>query len=118
MLFRLAAKPIENDPRLHAGDAALRIDLQDVRHILRKIEDYGSVASLASKSSAGTTREERRAVLATKVDGCYHIFFVARNYDPDRDLAIVGAISGIKSATAGVEADFAAQMATQRGFER
>jgi hypothetical protein len=50
--------------------------------------------------------------------GSKHIFFIARNDDPDGNLAVIGTVGSIKSAAAGVEADFSAKMAEERGLER
>ena len=57
-------------------------------------------------------------MVATESNRGENIFFVARNYYADRDLAIVGAIGCIDGATAGVEANFSAKVATESGFKR
>lgn len=46
------------------------------------------------------------------------VFFIARNYDANRDLAVIGAVGCIESAAARVEADFSAKVAAESGFKR
>ena len=46
------------------------------------------------------------------------VFFVARNDDADRNLAVIGAVGRVESAAAGVEANFSAKMAVESGFKR
>ncbi len=58
--------------------------------------------------------KQRSTVFATDRHGREHILLVTRNNHADRDLAVVGTIGGIKSAAAGVEANFSAQMAAER----
>jgi hypothetical protein len=47
-----------------------------------------------------------------------HVFFIARNYDADWNLPIIGAIGSIESAATGVEADLSSKMAAESGFKR
>jgi hypothetical protein len=56
-------------------------------------------------------------VIAADGDGSENILFVTRNYDADWNLAVVGSVGGVDSATALIEANFAAKVAAQRGFK-
>jgi hypothetical protein len=56
-------------------------------------------------------------MVSAEGNGGENVFFVARNYDSDRNLAVIGAIGCIESATARVEADFSAKVAAERGFK-
>jgi hypothetical protein len=47
-----------------------------------------------------------------------NVFFIARNYDADRYLTIVGAVGCIKSAAARIEANLSAKVAAERAFKR
>jgi hypothetical protein len=47
-----------------------------------------------------------------------HVFFVARNYDTNRDLPVIGAVGSVESTATGVETDFSAEVAAERGLER
>ena len=64
------------------------------------------------RASSGARWSRQSATVAR------YVFFVARDYDSDRDLAVVGAIGGIESAAAGVEANFSAKVTAESGFER
>ncbi len=57
-------------------------------------------------------------VIAAQGNRGEHIFFVARDYYADWNLAVVGAIGGVKGAAAGVEADFSAKVAAEGSFKR
>jgi hypothetical protein len=57
-------------------------------------------------------------LVAAEGNGGEHVFFVARNYDADWDLAIIGAVGCVESAAARVEADLSAKVAAKRSFER
>ena len=47
-----------------------------------------------------------------------NVFFVARNYDANRDLTVIGAVSCIERAAARVEADLSTKVAAERGLKR
>lgn len=47
-----------------------------------------------------------------------NVFFIAGDYDSDRNLAVIGAIGCVESATARIEADFSAKVAAESGFNR
>jgi hypothetical protein len=57
-------------------------------------------------------------VVAAKTHSGEHVFFVPRNYDANGNLAVIGAVGCVESATACVEANFSAKMAAKSGFER
>jgi hypothetical protein len=57
-------------------------------------------------------------VVAAQSNSSEHVFFVARNYYADWDLAIIGTVGRIDSAAARVEANFSAEMAAESGFKR
>jgi hypothetical protein len=57
-------------------------------------------------------------VVAAEGNGGENVFFVAGNYDADRDLAVVGAVGGIEGAAAGVKANFSTKMTAESGFKR
>ncbi len=54
MFFSGVAEVIENDSGLYTRNAALGIDLEDVSHVLRKIENDGDVAALSSERGTST----------------------------------------------------------------
>jgi hypothetical protein len=57
-------------------------------------------------------------VVTAQGNGGQNIFFVAGNYDADRDLPVIGTIGGINGATARVKANFSAQVAAESGLKR
>lgn|SRR5580700_3792940 len=56
-------------------------------------------------------------MVATDGDGGADVFFVARNYYSDGDLAVVGAVGRVEGSGAFVEANFSAKMAAESGFK-
>src|SRR5271154_6991675 len=59
-----------------------------------------------------------RAVLAAECYAGENVFFIARNYDTDRNLPVIRAVGGVKSPASRIKADFAAEMAAQSRFQR
>ncbi len=118
MLLGLGAEGVEDDAGLYAGDAALGIDLEDAVHVFGEVENDGGVAALTGEGGAAAAGEERGAMVAAEGDGGEDVFFVARDDDTNGDLAVVGAVGRIESAGAVVEADFAAKVTAEGGFER
>ena len=57
-------------------------------------------------------------MVAAEGNGGENVFFVAGNYDADRDLAVVGAVGGIEGAAAGGKANFSTKMTAESGFMR
>src|SRR5690349_2549802 len=117
MFFGCVAQVIENDPRLHASDATCGIDLEDVGHVLREIEDDCDVAALPGKRGSSAAAKKWGAEFAAKRDCGENIVGVAREHYANRDLAIVGAVSRIESAALVVEADVPTKVFTQ-GFSQ
>ena len=57
-------------------------------------------------------------VVAAQGNGGKNVFLVARNYDSDGDLPVIGPVGGVESATARVKADLSTKVAAERSFER
>jgi hypothetical protein len=108
VFFGSGAEGIEHDSRLHAGEPVGGIDFENPRHVLREIENDGDVAALAGERCAASAAEQRSAELAAERDRGQNIFGIARKHDADGNLAIVGAVGGVESASATVEADIIA----------
>lgn len=106
---------IQDDARLDAGDAACRIDLEDIGHVLRKIEDDRDVAALSGERGSSAAAKKRRAKFTAERDGGEDVVSIARENDSDGNLAVVGSVSGVEGATLIVEADIATEVFTQ-GF--
>src|ERR1700691_5887607 len=118
VFFGRGSEMVEHDPGLYAGDAAGRIDFENPRHVLGKIEDDGDVAALSGERRAAAAAEKWRAELAAECDRGLNIVSIARYYDSDGNLAVVGAVGGIESTGAAVEADFAADLHAESFFQR
>jgi hypothetical protein len=73
---------------------------------------------LSGERRASAAGKQRSAVVAAEGNRGEHIFFVPRDYDTDRNLAVIRTVGCVESATAGIEANFAAKMAAESGFER
>jgi hypothetical protein len=97
---------------------ALGINLENIRHVLREVEDDGRVTTLSGERCAAAAGQQRSAVVTAQSNYGENVFFVARNYDADWDLTVVGAVGGVEGAAAGVKADLSAKVAAERGFER
>ena len=78
-----------------------------------EIEDDGDVAALPGKRCATAAAKQRRAELTAERDRGKNIVGIARKYDSDRNLAVVGAVGRVERAAAAVKADFAAESVAQ-----
>jgi hypothetical protein len=56
-------------------------------------------------------------VVAAEGNGGENVFFIARNYDTNRDLAVIGAVSCVEGAAARVEAYLSTKVAAERGLK-
>ena len=56
-------------------------------------------------------------MLAAGRNGGDYVVVVTRNYDPDRDLAVIGAVAGVERAAAVVKANFAVDKPAKSCFE-
>jgi len=117
VLLGCGAEVVQDHARLDAGDAALGIDFEDARHVLREIKHDRHIAALSGERGASAAGKQRRAMFAAQGNRGENVFGVARDYDSDRNLTVVGTVGRIEGAAAGVKADFAAQMAAEGGFE-
>ncbi len=105
IFFGGVSEMIEDDSGLHARDAPLGIDLEDISHVLREIENDGDVAALSGERGAAAAAKERSTEVATNGDGRENIVGIARKNNADRNLAVVGAVGRVERAAAVVEAD-------------
>ncbi len=113
IFFGGVSQLIEDDSGLHAGDAPTGIDLEDLSHVLREIEDDGDVAALSGERGASAAAEERSIEFATGRNGREHIIGVGGNDDANRNLPVVGAVCRVERTSAVVETNFPANLRTQ-----
>ena len=99
----------------HAGfdlrDARAGLDRDDSIHVLREIEHERGVARLAGEAGAAAARENRHRVFPRDRKRRNHVAFVPRNHHAHRHLAIVRCVGRVGRASAGIEADFAFDLA-------
>ncbi len=113
VFFGGGAEMVEHDSGLYAGDAAGGVDFENPRHVLGEIEDDGDVAALSGERGAAAAAEQRRAELAAERDRGLNIVGIAREHHSDGHLAVVGAVGGVESAGAAVEADFTTNLCAE-----
>ncbi len=113
MLLRAVAQRIQNDAGLDARESSCRVDLQNLVHVLREIQNHGDVAGLPGEARAGAARQDRRAEFPARGHRRDHIVVIARNHEADRNLPVIRAVRGIQRAAAAVEAHFALHHAFQ-----
>ena len=106
MFFGGVAEVIEDNAGLDARDAAFGIDLQNLSHVPGEIEHDRDIATLAGQRSSSATAKERSAEFTANGDGREDVIRIARKNYADGNLAVVGAVSGVESAAAIIEADF------------
>jgi hypothetical protein len=113
MFFRRGPQMIEHNSRLHPRNTARRINLQDRRHVFGKIEDYRDIAALTGQRSSAAAAQDGSAIFAGQSNRGDYIVGIAGNNHPNGDLPVIGSVGGVERAAARIEADFAAQVATQ-----
>ena len=115
VFFRRIAQFVQYNSRLHHRHPPCWINLQNLRHVLGKIQNDRDIAALTGKRRPATSAQQGCAKLARRRDGGNHIVIISGKYDTDWDLPVVGSIRCVKRAAAIVEADFALHPAAQRG---
>jgi hypothetical protein len=113
VFFGSCAEMVQHNSGLYAGDAAGRVNFENPRHVFGKIEDDSDVAALPGERCATAAAEQRRAELTAERDRGQNIVVIAREYNADRDLTVVGAVGRVESAAAAVEANFSANLSSQ-----
>ena len=117
LLARGVAQVVEDAARLHARDAALGVDLEDVVEVLREVDQHRRVAALAGEARAPAAQDDRRPVLAADAVDLDELVHVARDDDADRRHPVVRGVGRVEGAAAGVEADLALDRGAQLGGE-
>lgn len=118
VLFRGGAEMVEHNAGLHASDPALGVELEDVSHVLREVEDDGDVTALAREGSPAAAAEHRNSMLATGGDGGDNVIVVARKNYAYRYLAVIGAVTRVKRTASIVETNFPVDALAQDGVKR
>src|SRR3954470_21239253 len=111
--FRGVADIIADDARLHPGQLAFRVQLEQVVHIFRKIENHRRIATLPGEAGSATASENWSAELAAKRNRRDYIIRIPWNDDPDWYLAVIGAIRGVESSRAVIKTNFSSDAAAK-----
>ena len=77
MLFCRRAKRVEYDSGLNARDAALGIKIENLRHVLGKIEHDGNIAALSGKGRPCAAAKNRYTVFAAGGDCRDYVVIIA-----------------------------------------
>ena len=117
MALGLVAESVQDDARLYPGESVLRVDLEDVIHVLRKIENDSHIAALPGQTGARSPRQNRRAILPARRHRRAHVLGIAGNHQANGNLTVVRSVRGKQGAAAAIEADFAAHLAPQGFFQ-
>src|SRR5205823_3279933 len=75
--------------------------------VLRHVDDDGGIAALAGQARASAAPEHGNAVAAAHGQRLQDVVDRPRQHHPDRDLAIIGGVGGVKRSAAVVEAHLA-----------
>ena len=114
----LGAEDVEHRARLDPRQFRRGVDREDLVYRLGPVDDDRDVATTAGQARTAAPREDRVAVTATDGDRLNYVADVLRDHDADRHLAVVRPVGDVEGATAGIEADLAADRLAQRGRER
>src|SRR5579859_4365074 len=111
------AQAVQNQPGLNPRHSGVLIDLQNSVHVFGEIHYHSDVAALSGQARAASSRQNGRAIcLACGYRGD-HVVAVARNHQPNGNLAIVGGIRGVKRTTTAVEAYFSVDRSVEFLFQ-
>src|SRR5271168_4997013 len=111
MDFRAITQGIENHAGLDAGVFLLNVELENLIHVLREIQNDCDVARLSGEACTRTSRKNRSTEFSACGDCRDNIIGIARNNEADGYLPVVGRVGGVKRATAAVEAHLATHAA-------
>src|SRR5579864_8610481 len=77
MRTKMFLEGVEHYAWLYPGDLLLRIDVDDLIHVLRKVQNHGDIATLSSKTCARPSRQHRSVEFSAKRHGGHHVGIVA-----------------------------------------
>lgn len=112
-----AAKIIENAAGLDAAEFFFPVHVQHAPHILGHVNHNSDVAALPREAGPAAPVEHGHFVPTANSHRAHDIFFVARDYNTDWHLAIVGSIGGVERPAPVVESNFAPNERFQLQFK-
>src|SRR5262249_59984400 len=97
---------IKDNPGLDSSESFFRVDLEDLVHFLRKIQNHSHIAALPCEARARTSWKDRRTILSAQL-GCRNdVICIPRNYQTNRYLPVIGSIGGIHGPSSDIEPHF------------
>ena len=112
------AQLVVDQARLGPREALFGVELVDIGHVLRRVEDDGDVRRFAREARAAATVRYGGAVFATARDRGNHIVDVQGLYDAEWRHPEVRGVGGPDRSGPGIEADLTADVLPQRAFQR
>src|SRR5688572_29697179 len=73
------AEVIKDGAGLHTSGFPLRVDFDDLTHVLGHVENHGDVAALPGQTGAAAARENRCAIPPRDFNGLDHIIAISRD---------------------------------------
>ena len=114
MALGFPAQVVEDNPRLHPGHAASRVDLEHPGHVPRHVHDDRFIAGLAGEAGACAARQKSSAGVRCQPGRRLHVGLVDREDHAEGDLPVIGRVAGVGRPRGGIEADFASENIGQR----
>ena len=111
------AQVVQHGSGLDASGAAGGVDLQDPVEVLRGVENDGHVAALPGEARPRAAAQDRRSEPSAELQGRENVFAIAGHDDSDRHLAVVGGVGRVERTAPRVEADLAADRASECLFQ-
>src|SRR5262245_38205040 len=104
-------------PGLHPRPLLLDVDLDDLVHVAREVEDKGAVDRLAGERGAAAARQQRDLLIARDLHRSANVVGIARDDDANRLDLVHGGVGRVEELGALIEPDITADDATQRTLE-
>ena len=106
---------VQRRARLHHGRPGRRVGRFQPVAVLGPVDHHCLVAALPGQAGAAAAGQHRHVVLPAHRERGHRRVDVPGHHHPDRDLAVVGGVGGVRGAGAGVEPDFPVHLLRQCG---
>ena len=95
---RLLAEPVQDHAGLDAGGPRLGVELQNLGHVPREVEDHGVVHALAREARPGPSREHGDPALGRNAHDVADVLGGAGEHDRDGLHLVDGGVGGVEQA--------------------
>jgi hypothetical protein len=106
---------VEHKAGFDSRELFVCIQFDDAAHVLGRIQYDSNIAALSGKACSSAASKDRSLVPARDFDSLHNIMNIFWNHHANRDLPVIGGVSRVHCAAAGIEAYFAADNVTQIG---